>query len=65
MTTNKSIHIHFIPRLLMMVPAICSMAFAACSDLAGTRTASDRKLAKCCGRAATNRRQSNYRPENL
>jgi hypothetical protein len=36
MKTKKSIHIHSIPRLLLMVPVICSMAFAACSDVAGT-----------------------------
>ena len=34
--TRKSIHIHSIPRLILMVPVICSTAFAACSDVAGT-----------------------------
>jgi hypothetical protein len=36
MKTKKSLHIHSIPRLFLMVPLICSMAFAACSDVAGT-----------------------------
>jgi hypothetical protein len=36
MKTKKSIHIHSIPRLLLMVSVICSMAFVACSDVAGT-----------------------------
>jgi hypothetical protein len=36
MKTKTSIHIHSIPRLLLMVPVICSMAFAACSEAAGT-----------------------------
>ena len=36
MKTKKSIHIHSIPRLLFMVPMIYSIAFAACSDVAGT-----------------------------
>jgi hypothetical protein len=36
MKTKKSIHIHSIPRLLFMVPVIYSIAFAACSDVAGT-----------------------------
>jgi hypothetical protein len=35
MKTKKSIHIHSIPRLLLMVPVICSMAFATRADLAG------------------------------
>jgi hypothetical protein len=36
MKTKKSIHIQSIPRLLFMVPVIYSIAFAACSDVAGT-----------------------------
>jgi hypothetical protein len=36
MKNKKSIHLHSIPRLLLMVPAISSMAFTACSDVAGT-----------------------------
>jgi hypothetical protein len=34
MKTQKSIHSHSIRRLLLMVPVICSIAFAACSDVA-------------------------------
>jgi hypothetical protein len=36
MKTQKSKRAHSIRRLLLMVPAIYSMAFAACSDFAGT-----------------------------
>ncbi len=36
MKTQESIHSHSIRRLLLMVPVICTMAFAACSDGAGT-----------------------------
>jgi hypothetical protein len=36
MKTQKSIHDNSIRRLLLMVPVTCSMAFAACSDVAGT-----------------------------
>jgi hypothetical protein len=36
MKTKKLIQIHSIPRLLFMVPVIWSIAFAACSDVAGT-----------------------------
>ena len=36
MKTQKSIHTNPIRRLLLIVPAICSMAFAACSYLSGT-----------------------------
>ena len=36
MKTQKSIHTNFIRRLPFMVPVICSLAFAACSDVAGT-----------------------------
>jgi hypothetical protein len=36
MKTKKSIHTDSNRRLLLMVPVICSMAFAACSDVAGT-----------------------------
>jgi hypothetical protein len=36
MKTQESIHINSIRRLLLMVPVICSLTFAACSDLAGT-----------------------------
>jgi hypothetical protein len=38
MKTQESIHSHSIRRLLLMGPVICSMAFAACSDVgtAGT-----------------------------
>jgi hypothetical protein len=36
MKTQTSIHSNFICRLLLMVPVICSMAFAACSEVAGT-----------------------------
>ena len=35
MKTQKLIHTNSIRRLLLMVPVICSMAFAACSDVAG------------------------------
>src|ERR1700682_6441420 len=34
--TQKSIHTDSNRRLLLMVPVICSMAFAACSNVAGT-----------------------------
>jgi hypothetical protein len=36
MKTQKSIHPNSIRRLLLIVPVICSMAFAACADLPGT-----------------------------
>jgi hypothetical protein len=36
MKTQKSVNTNSGPRLLLMVPAICSLAFAACSDVAGT-----------------------------
>jgi hypothetical protein len=36
MKTQVSIYTNFIRRLLLMVPVICSMAFAACSDVAPT-----------------------------
>jgi len=36
MKTQKSIHANSIRRLLVMVPVMCSMAFAACSGLPGT-----------------------------
>jgi hypothetical protein len=36
MKTQESIHSHSIRRLLLLVPAIWTMAFAACSDVAGT-----------------------------
>jgi hypothetical protein len=36
MKTQKSIHTNTNHRLLLVVPVICSMAFAACSDVAGT-----------------------------
>jgi hypothetical protein len=36
MKTQKSIHTNSIRRLPFMVPVICSLAFAACSDVAGT-----------------------------
>jgi hypothetical protein len=36
MKTQKTIHSHSIRRLLLMVPMICSTAFAACSEVAGT-----------------------------
>jgi hypothetical protein len=36
MKTQKSIHSHTLRRLVLMVPVIASMAFAACSDVAGT-----------------------------
>ena len=36
MKTQKSIHTKSIRPLLLMVPVICSMAFAACSDVDGT-----------------------------
>jgi hypothetical protein len=36
MKTRKSIHIDCHRRLLLMVPVIFSMAFAACSDVSGT-----------------------------
>jgi hypothetical protein len=36
MKTQKSIHANHIPRLLLTVPVICSMAFAASSSVAGT-----------------------------
>ena len=36
MKTQKSIQPDTHCRLLLMVPVICSMAFAACSDVAGT-----------------------------
>ena len=36
MKTRKSIHIDCHRRLLLMVPVIFSMAFAGCSDVAGT-----------------------------
>ena len=35
MKTQKSIHTKSIRPLLMMLPVICSMAFAACSDVDG------------------------------
>jgi hypothetical protein len=36
MKNTKSFHTDFNRGLLLMVPIICSMAFAACSDVAGT-----------------------------
>ena len=36
MKTQKSIQTNSVRRPLLMVPVICSMAFAACSDDAGT-----------------------------
>jgi hypothetical protein len=36
MKTQESIRSHSIHRLLFMVPVICTMAVAACSDVAGT-----------------------------
>lgn len=36
MKTQKSIHTKSINPLLLMVPVICSLAFAACSDVDGT-----------------------------
>jgi hypothetical protein len=36
MKSQKSIHTNSSRRLLLIVPVICSLAFAACSDLAGT-----------------------------
>jgi hypothetical protein len=36
MKTQKSVHTNSGPRLLLMVPVICSIALAACSDAAGT-----------------------------
>jgi hypothetical protein len=36
MKTQKSIHTNSIFRLLLKAPVICSLAFAACSDVAGT-----------------------------
>jgi len=36
MKTQRSIHANSIRRLLLMVPVVCSLAFAACSDVAGT-----------------------------
>jgi len=36
MKTQKSIHTNSIGRLLLMIPVVCSMAFAACSDVART-----------------------------
>jgi hypothetical protein len=36
MKTQKSIHTHPIHRLGLIVPLISTMAFAACSDVAGT-----------------------------
>jgi hypothetical protein len=36
MKTQKLIHANSIRRLPFMVPVICSLAFAACSDVAGT-----------------------------
>ena len=35
MKTQKLIHTNSIPRLLFLVPVICSLAFAACSHVAG------------------------------
>jgi len=36
MKTQKSIHSHTLRRFVLIVPVIASMAFAACSDVAGT-----------------------------
>jgi hypothetical protein len=36
MKTKKSISTNANRRLLLMMPVVCSLAFAACSDLAGT-----------------------------
>jgi hypothetical protein len=36
MKTQRSIHTNSICRLFLMVPAVCSLAFAACSDVAST-----------------------------
>jgi hypothetical protein len=36
MKTQKSIHSHTLRRLVLIVPVMASMAFAACSDVAGT-----------------------------
>jgi hypothetical protein len=36
MKTKKAIHAKSIRPLLLMAPVICSMAFAACSDVDGT-----------------------------
>ena len=36
MKTQRSIQANSIRRLLLMVPVVCSLAFAACSDVAGT-----------------------------
>jgi hypothetical protein len=36
MKAQEFIYSHSIRRLLLMVPVICTMGFAACSDIAGT-----------------------------
>jgi hypothetical protein len=36
MKNQKSMNANLIPRLFLTVPIICSTAFAACSDVAGT-----------------------------
>jgi hypothetical protein len=36
MQSNTSIHSHTLCRLVLIVPVIASMAFTACSDVAGT-----------------------------
>ena len=36
MKTRKSIHTNSIRRLLFMVPVLCSLTFAGCSDFGGT-----------------------------
>jgi hypothetical protein len=58
MKTQKSIHTHSIHRLGLIVPMICSMAFAACSGVAGTAGTHRTVSFLTAGRAATPRVQS-------
>jgi hypothetical protein len=37
MKTQKPTHTDFTRRILLLVPLTCSMAFAACTDVAGTQ----------------------------
>jgi hypothetical protein len=65
MKTQKSIRTNSIRRLLLMVPVICSMAFAACSDVAGTAgTHPSVNLQSAAGDNVTIGRRS-YNPQTL
>ena len=58
MKTQKLIDTHSIHRLQLIVPLICSMAFAACSDIAATTGTHPNVNLLAAGTAATPRVQS-------